>query len=52
MRRYSSFIIPVAILGVLGSFLYKPYHRWAREHVNYITALMTIRLDAHHATFI
>ena len=38
MRRYFKFIIPVAILGVLGSFLYKPYHRWAREHVNYITA--------------
>src|SRR4030042_2972300 len=38
MRRYFKFIIPVAVLGLLGSFLYQPYHRWAREHVNYVTA--------------
>ena len=24
---------------VLSSFLYQPYHRWAREHVNYVTAV-------------
>jgi len=31
-------IIPAAILVILGVVIYKPYHRWAREHVNNLTA--------------
>jgi YVTN family beta-propeller protein len=39
MRRYLKIIIPVAVLLVLGVFLFPHFHRWAREHVNYITAV-------------
>jgi hypothetical protein len=38
MRRYLKITIPAGLLLILGFILYKPYHRWAREHVNYLTA--------------
>jgi YVTN family beta-propeller protein len=38
MRRYFKFIIPAGIVFALGTLLYIPYHRWSREHVDYITA--------------
>jgi len=38
MGRFVKIIIPAAILVILGVVIYKPYHRWAREHVNYLTA--------------
>jgi YVTN family beta-propeller protein len=39
MRRYLKIILPVGALFILGAFLYSPYHRWAREHVNHMTAV-------------
>jgi YVTN family beta-propeller protein len=38
MGRSIKIIIPAAILVILGVVIYKPYHRWAREHVNNLTA--------------
>lgn len=38
MKRYLKIIIPAAIIAILGLVLYPRYHKWAREHVNYITA--------------
>jgi YVTN family beta-propeller protein len=38
MGRFVKIIIPAAILVILGAVIYKPYHRWAREHVNNLTA--------------
>jgi len=38
MGKFAKIIIPAAILVILGIVIYKPYHRWAREHVNYLTA--------------
>ena len=38
MGRFVRIIIPAAILVILGVLIYKPYHRWAREHVNNLTA--------------
>jgi YVTN family beta-propeller protein len=38
MRRFLKFTIPVGVLVIFGVVLYRPYHRWAREHVNYLTA--------------
>jgi len=38
MGRFVKIIIPAAILVILGVVIYKPYHRWAREHVNNLTA--------------
>jgi len=38
MGRVVKIIIPAAILVILGIIIYKPYHRWSREHVNYLTA--------------
>ena len=38
MGRFLKIIIPAAILVILGVVIYKPYHRWAREHVNNLTA--------------
>jgi YVTN family beta-propeller protein len=38
MGRFVKIIIPAAILVILGFVIYKPYHRWAREHVNNLTA--------------
>ncbi|MGB8359270.1 MAG: cytochrome D1 domain-containing protein [Bacteroidales bacterium] len=37
MGRFAKIIIPAAILIILGAVIYKPYHRWAREHVNNLT---------------
>jgi YVTN family beta-propeller protein len=39
MRRYLKIILPFGALFILGAFLYSPYHRWAREHVNHMTAV-------------
>jgi YVTN family beta-propeller protein len=38
MGRFVKIIIPAAIIVILGFVIYKPYHRWAREHVNNLTA--------------
>lgn len=38
MKSYLKILIPAGILVILGVILYPPYKRWAREHVNYITA--------------
>jgi YVTN family beta-propeller protein len=38
MRRFVRIIIPAIVLVILGVVIYKPYHRWAREHVNNLTA--------------
>ncbi len=38
MGRFVKIIIPAVILVILGFVIYKPYHRWAREHVNNLTA--------------
>ncbi|HBC78101.1 MAG TPA: hypothetical protein DEO60_14325 [Bacteroidales bacterium] len=38
MGRFVKIIIPAAILVILGVVIHKPYHRWAREHVNNLTA--------------
>ena len=38
MGRFVKIIIPAAILVILGVVIYKPYHSWAREHVNNLTA--------------
>jgi YVTN family beta-propeller protein len=38
MRKYFKIILPVGIVFILGSVLYSPYHRWAKEHVNLMTA--------------
>lgn len=38
MKNYFTIILPVGLIIVLGMFFYPRYHRWAREHVNYITA--------------
>jgi len=38
MRKYLKIIIPVGVLLILAAVFYPPYHRWAREHVNYLTA--------------
>jgi hypothetical protein len=38
MRKYLKIVIPVGVILVLAVVLYPPYHRWAREHVNFITA--------------
>ncbi len=38
MKRFAKIIIPAAILVILGVVIYKPYHSWAREHVNNLTA--------------
>jgi YVTN family beta-propeller protein len=38
MGRFVKIIIPAAILVILGVVIYKPYHRWALEHVNNLTA--------------
>jgi len=38
MGRFVKIIIPSIILVILGIVLYKPYHRWAREHVDNLTA--------------
>ena len=38
MKTYLKIIIPAGILCILFVTLYTPYKRWAREHVNYITA--------------
>ncbi len=38
MGRFVKIIIPAAILVILGVGIYKPFHRWAREHVNNLTA--------------
>jgi len=38
MKNYFKIIIPAGILCILLVTLYPPYKRWAREHVNYITA--------------
>jgi len=37
MRNYLKIIIPAGALCILGA-VYFPYHKWSREHVNYITA--------------
>lgn len=38
MRKYLKIILPAGIICILGVILYSPYHRWARKHVNLITA--------------
>ena len=38
MGRFVKILIPAVILVILGVVIYKPYHRWAREHVNNLTA--------------
>ena len=38
MGRLLKIFIPGAVLVILGVVVYKPYNRWAREHVNYLTA--------------
>lgn len=38
MKGYLKIIIPAGIIAVLGLIFYPRYHKWAREHVNYITA--------------
>ena len=39
MRNHFKIIILIGALFILGAVLYSPYHRWSREHVNYITAV-------------
>jgi len=39
MGKYIRIILPVAALLIVGIFLLPPFHRWSREHVNYITAV-------------
>ncbi len=38
MRKYLKIIIPLGALFTVGAVLSFPFHRWAREHVNYMTA--------------
>ena len=38
MGRFVKIIIPAVILVVIGAVIFKSYHRWAREHVNNLTA--------------
>ena len=38
-KHYIKIIVIAGILMLLRLVIYPPYHRWAREHVNYITAV-------------
>ena len=38
MRRYLKIVLPLGILFIAGAVLYPRFHKWSREHVNYITA--------------
>ena len=38
MRRYLKIVLPLGILCIAGAVLYPRFHKWSREHVNYITA--------------
>ncbi|MBG0857854.1 MAG: hypothetical protein IQL11_00015 [Bacteroidales bacterium] len=38
MRKHLKILIPVAVILITAGALYPFYHRWAREHVNYLTA--------------
>jgi len=38
MRKSLRIIIPLGIIGILTGVFYFPFHKWAREHVNYMTA--------------
>jgi YVTN family beta-propeller protein len=38
MKRIYKFSLILAVLFVLGFTLHFPFHKWARKHVNYVTA--------------
>jgi YVTN family beta-propeller protein len=38
MRRYLKIVLPLGILCIAGAVLFPRFHKWSREHVNYITA--------------
>jgi len=38
MRKYLKIILPAGVVFILGVVLYYPFHRWAKEHVNQMTA--------------
>jgi YVTN family beta-propeller protein len=38
MRKYLKILLPVGVICIIGAVLYSPYHRWAKEHVNLMTA--------------
>ncbi|TFG42609.1 MAG: hypothetical protein E4H43_02900, partial [Bacteroidia bacterium] len=38
MRNYIKILLPAGIICILCAVLIPPFHRWAREHVNLITA--------------
>jgi len=38
MRKYLKPIIPLGIIFVLFAIFWSPFHKWAREHVDYMTA--------------
>jgi YVTN family beta-propeller protein len=38
MIKYLRIILPVGIVCILGTVLYSPFHRWAKDHVNQMTA--------------
>ncbi|KPK87312.1 MAG: hypothetical protein AMS27_02720 [Bacteroides sp. SM23_62_1] len=45
MRRYYKILIITVCVLILGAGLYSPTHRWAREHVNWVTATEDHRLN-------
>ena len=38
-QYYKKFLITAGVLLLLGVIIYPPFHRWARGHVNHITAV-------------
>lgn len=38
MGKYLKPIVPLGIIFILFAAFYSPFHKWAREHVDYITA--------------
>ncbi len=38
MVKYLKIIVPLALLFIILGFGYPKYHKWARDHVNYVTA--------------
>jgi YVTN family beta-propeller protein len=38
MRKYLKLIVPLGIIFILFAAFYSPFHKWAREHVNHMTA--------------
>lgn len=51
MRKYFKIIIPASLIAILGLVLYPRYHKWAREHVNYITATVDHPLNCGSCHF-